>query len=51
MSKDISTLFTKEENKKNGRNGYCLAHKEKKTVIGPDQYGMFLEKHKKRGKR
>ena len=51
MSKDISTQFTKEENRKNGRNGYCLAHKEKKTAIGPDHYGMFIQKLKKRGKR
>lgn len=48
MSKDILTKFTKEENRKNG---YGLAHYEKVTVIRPDQYGMFLEKNKKRGKR
>lgn len=51
MAKDITTKFTKEENRKNGRNGYGLAHREKETVIRPDQYGMFLEKHKKRGKK
>lgn len=42
MSKDISTQFTKEQNKKCGRNGYYLAHKEKETVIRPSQYGMFI---------
>ena len=30
--KDISTMFTKEENKKNGRLGYCLATREKLTL-------------------
>lgn len=33
--KDISTMFTKEENKKNGRLGYGLATREKKDVISP----------------
>lgn len=51
MSKDITTKFTKEENRKNGRNGYFMAHREKETVIRPYQYGMFLGKHKKRGKK
>lgn len=27
--KDISTMFTREENKKNGRLGYCRATREK----------------------
>lgn len=30
--KDISTMFTKEENKKNGRLGYCQATREKDTI-------------------
>lgn len=46
--KDISTMFTKEENKKNGRLGYYNATREKKDIISPPQYGAFL---KKRGKR
>lgn len=29
MSKDISTMYTREENKKNGRLGYYLATREK----------------------
>lgn len=33
--KDISTMFTREENKKNGRLGYGLATREKKDVISP----------------
>ena len=46
--KDISTMFTKEENKKNGRLGYCRATREKKAVINPAQYGAFLQKRGKR---
>ena len=41
--KDISTMFTKEENKKNGRLGYCLATREKDTIISPAQYGASLQ--------
>ena len=42
--KDISTMFTKEENKKNGRLGYCLDTREKEDIISPAQYGAFLQK-------
>lgn len=42
--KDISTMFTREENKKNGRLGYGQAIQEKVTIISPAQYGMFLQK-------
>ena len=42
--KDISTMFTKEENKKNGRLGYGQATREKKDIISPAQYGAFLQK-------
>nr|DAH41919.1 MAG TPA: hypothetical protein [Caudoviricetes sp.] len=42
--KDISTMFTREENKKNGRLGYCQATREKATIISPSQYGAFLQK-------
>ena len=41
--KDISTMFTKEENKKNGR-----FSRKKKDVISPAQYGAFLQKRGKR---
>lgn len=40
--KDISTMFTKEENKKNGRLGYCQATREKDDIISPSQYGAFF---------
>lgn len=46
--KDISTMFTREENKKNGRLGYCQATREKDTIISPSQYGVFLQKRGKR---
>ena len=45
---DISTMFTKEENKKNGRPGYGLATREKEDIISPAQYGAFLQKRGKR---
>ena len=50
--KDISTMFTKEENKKNGRLGYGQATREKEDIISPAQYGAFLQKRgkKKRSK-
>jgi hypothetical protein len=48
MSKDITTQYTKEQNKECGRNGYCMAHREKEAVILPRDYGEFL---RKRGKR
>lgn len=46
--KDISTMFTKKENKKNGRLGYGQATKEKVTIISPAQYGAFLQKRGKK---
>ena len=48
MSKDISTQYTKERNKKCGRNGYYAAHREKETIICPSEYGIFLANNKKR---
>ena len=46
--KDISTMYTKEENKKNGRLGYYNATREKKDIISPAQYGASLQKRGKR---
>ena len=51
MSKDISTQFTKEKNKKCGRNGYCAAHREKITDISPSEYGIFLARRIRKVKR
>lgn len=47
MSKDISTEYTKEKNKKCGRKGYCNFKSEKETIISPKDYGMFLQNYKK----
>lgn len=46
MSKDISTMFSRSENKKCGRKGY-YDFKHKETVIAPNHYGMFLQENKK----
>ena len=48
MSNDISTQYTKERNKKCGRNGYYAAHKEKVNIISPLEYGMFIEGKKRK---
>ena len=37
-------MFTREENKKNGRLGYCQAASRKIDIISPAQYGAFLQK-------
>lgn len=41
--KDVSTMFTKNENMKNGRKGYLFFKQVKQKDISPDQYGMFLQ--------
>ena len=43
MSKDISYLFTKKQNKNNGRSGYGAAFRERVKDIPPNKYGMFLK--------
>lgn len=48
MSKDITTQYTKEQNKKCGRNGYCMAKREKVTLISPRDYGMFIQGRRKK---
>lgn len=47
MSKDISTEYTKEKNKKCGRKGYCDFKTRKITDIPPKDYGMFLQRKRK----
>ena len=51
MSKDISTAYTKERNKQCGRHGEVGWQSDKDREIIPADYGMFLQKQKKRGKR
>lgn len=50
MSKDISTQYTKEQNKECGRKGYGLWKHEKQDIISPKDYGMFLQKKGRRKK-
>lgn len=49
VGKDISTAYTKEQNRKCGRKGYYLYKREKVTVINPRDYGMFLDGRRKKG--
>lgn len=51
MSNDISTMYTKEQNKQNGRRGWIGWCAEKETCIEPSKYGEYILKHRKRGKR
>lgn len=48
MSKDISTMYTRERNMKDGRKGYCGFKREKETVLCPSKYGMYLSAHPNR---
>lgn len=48
MSNDISTKYTKERNKSMGRKGYTMCKHEKDTVISPKDYGMFLQRRRKK---
>lgn len=41
--KDISTIYTKEQNEKCGRKGYYGFKREKEVVISPKDYGVFLQ--------
>lgn len=41
MSKDISTMYTKQKNVKAGRRGYGNWKREKEDTISPKQYGQF----------
>lgn len=49
MSKDISTMYTKQKNKKAGRKGYGNWKREKEDVISPKKYGQFREEVKCNG--
>ena len=48
MSKDISTQYTKEQNKECGRKGYYQWKHRKQDIISPKDYGMFLQKKGRR---
>lgn len=49
MSNDISTMYTKDMNKKTGRTGWVGWKTEKETVIPPAYYGDYVLQHRKRG--
>lgn len=51
MSNNISTMYTKDKNKKAGRKGYANWKTEKETVISPVAYGDYILQHRKRGKK
>lgn len=51
MSNDISSMYTKDKNKKTGRRGYGMWKREKETAIRPCDYGDYILQNKKRGKR
>lgn len=51
MSNDISTPFTKDQNKTKGRKGYGFWKYEKETIISPKNYGMFVNGSRKRKKK
>lgn len=42
MNNDISTTYTKEQNKKSGRRGYAGWQSEKETSISPADYGNYI---------
>ena len=48
MSKDISTPYTKQQNKKCGRKGYCGFKREKVADITPKNYREFLWERKRK---
>lgn len=50
MSNDISTMFTKEWNKKNGRRGWVGWQASKENNIEPKRYGEYVLNHR-RGRR
>lgn len=42
MSNDISTPYTKNRNKTEGRTSYFRFKREKETAISPKHYGIFI---------
>lgn len=47
MSNDISTPFTRQENKNNGRHGWVGWQSNKERQISPRNYGEFVSKRRK----
>ena len=51
MSCDISSMYTKDKNRKAGRRGYAYWQSEKETSISPAAYGDYILQIKTRGKK
>lgn len=51
MSNDISSMYTKDQNKKAGRRGYLSWKDEKVTIIPPAAYGDYILQDRMRGKK
>lgn len=51
MSNDISSMYTKDQNKKAGRRGYLSWKHEKVTIIPPAAYGDYILQDRRRGKK
>lgn len=52
MSNDISTMFTKEQNRISGRKGWVRWKAMVEKNITPDQYGEYILNHRRgKGKR
>lgn len=51
MRNDISTMFTKDQNKKAGRKGFFDWKSIKITAIGPAAYGDYIIQSKRRCKK
>lgn len=49
--KDISTMYTKELNKKTGRRGYVGWKSEKENSITPSEYGSYILQNRKRDRK
>lgn len=48
MSNDIFSKYTKERNQSMGRKGYGMWKRENETVICPKDYGMFLQRRRRK---
>lgn len=51
MSIDISSMYTKDQNKKAGRRGYLSWKHEKVTIIPSAAYVAYILQPRKRGKK
>lgn len=48
---DISTMYTKDKNKKSGRRGYGNWKGEKENSISPASYGDYILHHNRKNKK